>query len=133
MKIIISQDQIDKMKSIIDKVGIESLGIDSYRLVEMGFIQKYDGSLNLRDTPIKSLGNLEYVGKTLVLINTNVSDLGNLEYVGISLDLFNTNVSDFGNLKYIGGNLYIKNSPIDKLSDEEIRSQVEIKGKIYRD
>ena len=80
MKIIISQDQIDKMKSLIDKVGIESLGIDSYRLVEMGFIQKYDGSLNLRDTPIKSLGNLEYVGNDLILTNKilDINEIDNL-------------------------------------------------------
>jgi hypothetical protein len=70
--------------------------------------------LDLDYTKIKSLGNLEYVG-------------GNL-YLGYCKKL-----KSFGELKYVGGNLFIDNSPLLKLSDEEIRSQVEIKGKIYRD
>jgi hypothetical protein len=38
-----------------------------------------------------------------------------------------------GDLEYVGGNLYIADCPLSKLSDKEIRSQIEIKGEIYRD
>ena len=65
MKVIISQEQIDKMKSLIDKVGIDSLGIEPYRLIEMGVVEHYDGDLYLDNVPIKSLGELEYVGGIL--------------------------------------------------------------------
>jgi hypothetical protein len=73
-----------------------------------------EGYLDLISSKIKSLGNLEYVG-------------GNL-YLGYCREL-----KSFGKLKYIGKNLYLSSSPLSKLSDKEIRSQVEIKGKIIRD
>jgi hypothetical protein len=94
---------------------------------------KIEGSLNLCDTKIKSLGNLEYVGgfldlsaskiKTLGklktvkywldLYNTKIKSLGKLEYVGVSLDLENTPIKTLGKLKYIGDYLYINNPDID--------------------
>jgi hypothetical protein len=58
--------------------------------------------------------------------------LGNLKYVGGDLDLANTPIESLGNLKYVGGDLNLEGCPLAKLSDEEIRNQVEIKGKIYR-
>jgi hypothetical protein len=113
MKVIISQEQIDKMKSLIDKVGIDSLGIEPYRLIEMGVVEHYDGDLYLDNVPIKSLGELEYVGGALTIINCK-------------------QLSSFGKLRSVGGILFIRNCPLAELSDEEIRSQIEIKGSIYR-
>jgi hypothetical protein len=132
MKVIISQEQIDKLKSLIDKVGIDSLGIEPYKLIEMGLIESYDGSLDLYSSPIKSLGNLKYVGGYLYLSGTQIKSLGNLEKVGGYLDLQNTPIESLGELKYVGGYLNLEDCPLSELSDEEIRSQIEIKGKIYR-
>jgi len=73
-----------------------------------------DGNLDLMYSKIKSFGNLEYVG-------------GNL-YLGYCREL-----KSLGKLKYIGKNLYLSSSPLVKLSDKEIKNQVEIKGKIIRD
>ena len=145
MKIIISEEQLriliesenkimtvpavlflDKTDVILDNYkkkgfdGIKILGGVNYNKQDKDFDRIFDNVveveryLDLNYTKIKSLGNLEYVG-------------GNL-YLGYCKKL-----KSFGELKYVGGNLFIDNSPLLKLSDEEIRSQVEIKGKIYRD
>jgi len=145
MKIIISEEQLriliesenkimnvpavlflDKTDVILDNYkkkgfdGIKILGGVNYNKQDKDFDRIFDNVveveryLDLNYTKIKSLGNLKYVG-------------GNL-YLGYCKKL-----KSFGELKYVGGNLFIDNSPLLKLSDEEIRSQVEIKGKIYRD
>ena len=132
MKVKVNQEQIDKLKSLIDRHGIDSLGVEPYKLIEMGFIQRYDGDLILENKPIKSLGNLAYVRDSLFLAGTPIKSLGYLKYVGDYLDLINTDIKTLGNLAYVGGHLFIKGNPLAELSDEEIRSQIEIKGKIYR-
>ena len=145
MKVIISEEQLriliesknkimtvpavlflDKTDVILDNYkkkgfdGIKILGGVNYNKQDKDFDRIFDNVveveryLDLNYAKIKSLGNLEYVG-------------GNL-YLGYCKKL-----KSFGGLKYVGGNLFIDNSPLLKLSDEEIRSQVEIKGKIYRD
>ena len=145
MKVIISEEQLriliesenkimnvpavlflDKTDVILDNYkkkgfdGIKILGGVNYNKQDKDFDRIFDNVveveryLDLNYTKIKSLGNLEYVG-------------GNL-YLGYCKKL-----KSFGGLKYVGGNLFIDNSPLLKLSDEAIRSQVEIKGKIYRD
>jgi len=145
MKVIISEEQLriliesknkimtvpavlflDKTDVILDNYkkkgfdGIKILGGVNYNKQDKDFDRIFDNVveveryLDLNYTKIKSLGNLEYVG-------------GNL-YLGYCKKL-----KSLGELKYVGGNLFIDNSPLLKLSDEEIRSQVEIKGKIYRD
>jgi hypothetical protein len=145
MKIIISEEQLriliesknkimtvpavlflDKTDVILDNYkkkgfdGIKILGGVNYNKQDKDFDRIFDNVveveryLDLNYTKIKSLGNLKYVG-------------GNL-YLGYCKKL-----KSFGELKYVGGNLFIDNSPLLKLSDEAIRSQVEIKGKIYRD
>ena len=139
MKVIISEEQLriliesenkimnvpavlflDKTDVILDNYkkkgfdGIKILGGVNYNKQDKDFDRIFDNVveveryLDLNYTKIKSLGNLEYVG-------------GNL-YLGYCKKL-----KSFGELKYVGGNLFIDNSPLLKLSDEEIRSQVEIK------
>jgi len=182
MKIIISQEHIDKMKKLIEKYGINSLRIEPYRfvemglvepiidqmglrsaseflgmskyeLIEMGVVKSYDGDLYLDDPIVKSLGKLKFVEGFLNLANSKIESLGSLEEVGGNLNLFNTPIKDLGNrliyvggnlflpfskveslgsLKYVGGYLYLRDTPLAELSDEEIRSQVKIKGDIIR-
>ena len=50
------------------------------------------GDLDLHDTPIKSLGNLQSVGGSLYLLRTQIESLGNLQSVGGFLDLRRTQV-----------------------------------------
>jgi hypothetical protein len=89
------------------------------------------GRLDLEDSQITSLGNLEYVGGKLDLESTPITSLGNLKYVGNSLWLRNTPITSLDNLEYVGGNLYVGNTPIAKThTEEQIRKQVNIEGLI---
>ena len=122
MKIIISDKQIERLKKLIDKLGINNLGIEPYKLIEMGLVKSLSDDLDLRNTPIKSLGNLEYVGGSLYLENSSIEDLGNLKHVGGNLELQNTPIKSLGNLEYIGEYLNIFNTPI---SDETLNKIIE--------
>jgi hypothetical protein len=165
MRIIISESQYRILKEsknkkailvLIEEMGLhgasEFLGIPVYELIEMGFVKSYDGDLDLRDTPIESLGSLEEVGGYLDLRKTpikslgklrkvgdslnlgksEIEDLGELNFVGESLALYGTPIKSLGNLVYVGYDLFIMDTPKLHMSDEEIRSQVEIKKRIYK-
>jgi len=100
-------------------------------------IQQYikDGSkgdLNLRNAPIKSLGNLTSVGDTLNLSDTPIESLGNLTSVGGNLYLKGTPIKSLGNLTSVGGDLYLWGTPLsNKYTEEEIRQMVDVGGEIY--
>ena len=104
------------------KTPIESLG----NLTSVG------GNLNLGYSPIKSLGNLISVGGDLDLYNTPIESIGNLQSVGGFLDLQGTYIESLGNLQSVGGDLYLYETPIsEKYSEEEIRQMVNVEGNIY--
>ena len=91
-----------------------------------------DGDLGLGRTPIESLGNLISVGGYLTLFMTPIKSLGNLTSVDDDLDLNRASIESLGNLTSVGGDLDLRYTPIsEKYTEEEIRSQVEVKGKIY--
>ena len=88
--------------------------------------------LDLENTPIESLGNLQSVGGDLNLDNTPIESLGNLMSVGGYLDLKNTPIKSLGNLISVGGYLYLSNTPLSKkYTEEEIRQMVNVKGNFY--
>ena len=90
------------------------------------------GDLYLRETPIKSLGNLTSVGGDLDLRNTPIKSLGNLQSVGGNLYLSNTPIESLGKLKSVGLNLFLKNTPLSKkYTKDQIREMVDVGGKIY--
>ena len=90
------------------------------------------GNLRLRNTPIKSLGNLTYVGGNLFLEDTPIESLGNLQSVGGGLDLYDSSIESLGDLTFVGGDLYLNGTPISKkYSKEEIRQMVNVGGDIY--
>ena len=62
-----------------------------------------EGDLNLRNTPLESLGNLQSVGGDLDLRDTSIESLENLTSVGGDLDLYNTPIESLGNLQSVGG------------------------------
>ena len=86
---------------------------------------KYNGSLDLRNTPITSLGGLKSVGDSLHLSNTPIASLGGLESVGGGLNLANTPITSLGGLKSIGGYLDLANTPITSLG------KCKVKGTVY--
>jgi len=88
--------------------------------------------LNLRDTDVKSLGNLISVEGYLSLYDTPIESLGNLTSVGGSLFLGGSPIESLGNLTSVGSSLFLENTPLSKkYTKDEIRSMVEVGGDIY--
>ena len=78
-----------------------------------------DGSLDLENSSIESLGNLTSVGGDLDLLNTSIESLGNLTSVGGYLDLRYSPIESLGNLQSVGGSLYLAKTPIESLENLE--------------
>ena len=91
-----------------------------------------EGNLDLRDTPIESLGNLQSVGGNLDLGRTPIESLGNLTSVGGYLDLRDTPIESLGNLQSVGKGLYLRKTPLSKMyTREQIREMVNVGGRIF--
>jgi hypothetical protein len=99
----------------------------------LGNITSVNGYLQLYQSKLTSLGNLTSVGGWTDLRYTHITTLGNLTSVGEGLFLDHCNqLESFGDLKYVGGNLDLTETPLSKkYNEEEIRSMVEVGGKIY--
>ena len=127
MKIVITENQFEKLKSSEEPKVLHILSFEIFGN-DWGRMQRYlerkgnplysvGGGLNLRDTPIESLGNLTSVGGYLYLGNTQIESLGNLTSVGGDLDLRNTQIESLGNLTSVGGDLYLYGSSIESLGN----------------
>ena len=92
----------------------------------------FDDDLNLYNSYITSLGNLQSVNGYLDLSGCkNLTSLGNLQSVNGHLGLSITNITSLGNLQSVGGHLHIARTPISKkYSEEEIRQMVHFEGEI---
>ena len=91
---------------------------------------KMSGNLDLWFARIESLGNLTSVEGDLNLTFCPIESLGNLTSVGGNLILLHTQIESLGNLTSVGGNLIY--TPLSKtISEEDIRSKVNIEGNIY--
>jgi len=75
------------------------------------------GSLNLGESQIKSLNNLQIVGRSLFLQYTPIKSLGNLQKVGQSLYISDTSIESLGNLKMVGGSLFLRNTSLKSLGN----------------
>ena len=115
------------------KYSIEGdLNLRETPIESLGNLQSVGGNLYLYETPIKSLGNLQSVGGDLDLDGTPIESLGNLQSVGGNLYLFRTPIESLGNLQSVGGNLGLVGTPISKkYSKQEIRDMVNVNGEIY--
>jgi hypothetical protein len=129
-------DDLDLSYSDIESLGnLTSVGgfLNLYKsnLKSLGNLTSVGGSLILYESKIEDLGNLTSVGGNLILHGTKIEDLGNLTSVGKYLNLYGTKIEDLGNLTSVGGNLILRNTPLSKkYSEEEIRSMVEVGGKV---
>jgi hypothetical protein len=86
----------------------------------LGNLVRVEGDLNLTDCKnLVSLGDLEYVGDFLDLRGTDIKTLGNLEYVGGGLGLSSCDIVSLGNLEYVGGWLSLSDSDIVSLGNLE--------------
>jgi hypothetical protein len=123
MKIVISESQYQRLieaeeeQKVLRIPSLKFFNDDWFQLQE--FLEtkgnppySIGGNLDLRKTPIESLGNLTSVGGNLYLRNTPIESLGNL--------------------KSVGGDLYLYETPIsEKYSEEEIRQMVNVDEIIY--
>jgi hypothetical protein len=88
--------------------------------------------LDLSESDIKSLGNLTSVGGYLDLRDSRIQSLVNLTSVGGDLNLYKSNIKSLENLTSVGGDLYLGRTPLSKkYTEKEIRSMVEVGGKVY--
>jgi len=120
-------ESLGNIKSVGGNLSLEGTPIKS-----LGNLKSVGGSLYLKSSPIKSLGNLTSVGNSLYLDYSPIESLGNLTIVGGNLDLEDTTIESFENLTSVGGSLFLRRTPISKnYTEEEIRSQVKVRGTIY--
>jgi len=92
-------------------------------------LTRVEDYLDLGNSQITSLGNLEYVGNNLYLEGSQITSLGNLEYVGGSFHANNTPITSLDNLKTVVWILNLQDTPISEThTQEQIRKQVEIKN-----
>ena len=108
------------------------LDLFNSNIKSLGNLQSVGDNLYLNSTKIESLGNLQSVGGHLDLFGTKIESLGNLQSVGGYLNLNNTNIQSLRNLESVGGFLDLRFTPLSrKTTEDEIRSQVEVGGIIY--
>ena len=111
---------------------LDDLNLKNTQIESLENLQSVGGNLNLSDTEIKSLGILQSVGGNLGLGNTSIESLGNLQYVGGGLYLGNTPIKSLGNLQSVEGNLYLNFTPLsEKYTEEEIGQMFNVKGVIF--
>ena len=109
MKIVISESQYKRLieteeeQKVLRIPSLKFFNDNWFQLQE--FLEKkgnppysIGGNLDLRKTPIESLGNLQSVGGDLDLRDTSIEFLENLTSVGGDLDLYNTPIKSLGNL-----------------------------------
>ena len=110
----------------------DDLNLYKSNIKSLGNLISAGGYLDLYKSEIKSLGNLTSVGGYLDLINSKIESLGNLTSVGGDLNLYGSKIESLGNLTSVGGYLDLKDTPLSKkYTEEEIRSMVEVGGKVY--
>ena len=123
MKIVISESQYKKLIEAEEEQKV--LHIPSLKFFNDDWfqLQKF----------LDHKGNPPYsIGGDLDLRKTPIESLGNLTSVGGDLDLGYSLIKSLGNLQSVGGNLYLNDTPISKkYSEEEIRQMVNVGGKIY--
>jgi hypothetical protein len=126
----------DDLQRFLDRRGnppyeiTDNLDLSETRIESLGNLTSVGGDLDLYGVNIEDLGNLTSVGGELDLRDTDIKSLGNLTSVGGDLYMYGTEIESLGNLTSVGGNLYLNTPLSNKYSGAEIRSMVEVGGKV---
>ena len=142
MKIVISESQYKRLIEAEEEqkvLRIPSLKFfnDDWFILEKFLDHKGNppysigGDLDLRKTPIESLGNLTSVGGNLNLKNSPIESLGNLTSVVGDLVLYRTPIKSLENLQSVGGYLDLIGTPLSIYTREQIREMINVEGRIY--
>jgi hypothetical protein len=111
---------------------MDNLDLSESDVKSLGNLTSVGGSLDLRYCEIEDFGNLTSVGGDLILYESNIKSLGSLTSVGGYLDLRFSGIQSLGNLTSVGGDLDLGKTPLSReYSEDEIRSMVEVGGKVY--
>ena len=76
---------------------------------KIDFIKQVSGDVIIRNTPIESLGSIEYIQGDLLIYNSNIKTLGNLVKVHGSLLINDKNLRDLGMLRSVGKRFVLVN------------------------
>jgi hypothetical protein len=78
---------------------------------------------------------LEYLVRVngfLYLRDSEVTDLSNLKYVERYLNINNTKIDRLPELEYVGAGISMRKTPLaQRMSEDEIKNNIEVKGEIY--
>jgi hypothetical protein len=103
--------------------------VDREDIFDLGNLVGVEGYLNLDESSIESLGDLEFVDGYLGLYDCkNIKTLGKLKKVGWFLNLIKSSIESLGELEFVGDDLDATNT---KIPQSEI-NKVNVVGKIYR-
>jgi hypothetical protein len=119
------------MKYIITHKQYQLLKEDEQKILQLPSIEYFGGWDGLQKY-LKKKGNPLYsINGDLDLRGTPIKSLGNLTSVGGNLDLEGTPIKSLGNLTSVGGYLDLRRTPISKkFSRQEIRNKVDVQGTI---
>jgi len=146
------------LQEYLEKIGnppfklIGSVDLRYTEVFDLGKLVGVTGGLVIRESPIHTLGDLEFVGgifdavKTLylkslgklrvvgatcIVKNSMVRDLGDLERVGGTLNIYGSRVESLGNLKFINRDLIgDPNSPGKEKMLKQLEN-IEVNGDVY--
>ena len=123
MKILVTEIQYNKILKEEEEQKV--LRIPSLKL--------FSGDWDLLQKFLELKGNPPYsIGGDLDLYETPIESLGNLQSVGGYLDLYKTPIESLGNLKSVGGFLNLPETPLSTMySEKQIRQMVDVGGKIF--
>jgi hypothetical protein len=76
---------------------------------KIDFIKRVYGDVIIWETPIESLGSIEYIEGNLLIYNSNVKTLGDLVKVHGGLIINDKNLRDLGMLKSVGKSFKLRN------------------------
>ena len=115
---------------------IGNIYLPESNITTLGGLVEVGGDLNLSFCKnFQSFGELRSVGGSLDLRNCiNLQSLGELRSVGGDLNLvFCENLQSLNKLRSVGRDLDLRYTAIaETMTDEEIRNQVDVRGKIKR-
>jgi hypothetical protein len=114
---------------------MDDLDLRDSEVKSLGNLTSVGGDLFLRGSKVETLGNLISVRGNLYLRGSEIKSLGNLTSVGGNLNLIGTKIESLGNLTSVGGNLDLYLTQLSRkhlnLSGDKIRSMVEVGGNVY--
>ena len=121
------------MKITISESQYKRLFEQEEYVLQIPSLEYFNNDWDLLEKYLKSKGNPLYsIGGDLDLRETPIESLGNLTSVGGYLFLKKTSVESLGNLTSVGGTLDLRETPLSKMYDsDEIRKMVKVGGDLY--